>query len=162
MEAAIAKAAIDLKDERRIATYGRKVLARTPDDTQLLDQVCRALLRMGDPDSLRAALDYATQYQKVVAATNDEGASGAERAWKRESLDMSMSRALLFEGQARGGLGDADAAAKLARRAFEAYPSAIPAAEEAAWARENRGNGTEPNTDASSAKRRHKSDASCR
>jgi thiol-disulfide isomerase/thioredoxin len=133
MEQAIAKAAIDLKDERRIAIYGRKVLARTPDDTQLLDQVCRALLRMGDPDSLRAALEYALQFQKVLAASKDDGSSGAERARKREQLDTNMSRALLFEGQARGGLGDAEAAAKLARRSFDAYPSAIPAMEEAVW-----------------------------
>src|SRR4051794_4136713 len=133
MEAAIAKAAIDLKDERRIATYGRKVLARTPEDTQMLDQVCRALLRMADPESLRAALEYATRYEQVIAGTKDEGASGAERARRREQLDTSMSRALLFQAQARGGLGDAEAAATLARRSFDAYPSAIPAAEEGIW-----------------------------
>src|SRR5215467_3661804 len=44
IERALAKAAIETRDERRIILYGERVLSREPDEIQLMDQVCRALV----------------------------------------------------------------------------------------------------------------------
>ena len=45
IEAALAKSAIEAKDDKRILLYGEKVLATNPDDLQVLDRVIRTLLR---------------------------------------------------------------------------------------------------------------------
>src|ERR1035441_4722661 len=42
IERALAKAAIDNKDDRRTVQYGERVLASTPDDMLVLDRVARA------------------------------------------------------------------------------------------------------------------------
>ena len=134
IERALAKAAIDTKDERRIALYGEKVLQRDPDDTSILDQVCRALIRMGDKESAGRALEYARRYEKAVASSQvDKGATGAQQARIREQLDNAMWRSLILQGQALAILGDLDQAIALGRRAFDAYPSATPAWETGGW-----------------------------
>jgi thiol-disulfide isomerase/thioredoxin len=134
IEHALAKAAIETHDERRIILYGERALSREPDDVQLLDQVSRALVRAGDKESAERALKYAQHYEQVVAATGvDKDASGAEQAKRRETLDNSSARALFLQAQAEAALGNLDAAVKVARRAFEVYPGAAPAGEMGRW-----------------------------
>src|SRR5438270_12609203 len=69
IERALAKAAIETHDDRRVILYGERVLARDPDEVQLIDQVSRALLRPGDSESAQRALKYAQHYEQVVVAT---------------------------------------------------------------------------------------------
>ncbi len=134
IERALAKAAIETRDDRRIILYGERVLAREPDDIQLLDRVCRALVRAGDKESAQRALKYAQHYEQVVASTEvDKEASGAEQAKRRDTLDNSTARSLVLQAQAEAALGNPDAAVKLARRAFEVYPGAAPAGEVGRW-----------------------------
>jgi thiol-disulfide isomerase/thioredoxin len=134
IERALAKAAIETHDDRRIVLYGERVLSREPDEIQILDQVCRSLIRSGDKESAQRALKYAQHYERVVATTEvDKDASGAEQAKRRDTLDNSTARALVLQAQAQATLGNLDAAVKLAHRAFDLYPGAAPAGEMGRW-----------------------------
>ena len=134
IERALAKAAIETHDDRRIILYGERVLSREPDEIQLIDQVCRALVRAGDKDSAQRALKYARHYEQVVTATDiDKDSSGAEQAKRRDTLDNSRARALVLQAHAEATLGNLDEAVKLVRRAFDVYPGAAPAGEMGRW-----------------------------
>jgi thiol-disulfide isomerase/thioredoxin len=130
IERALTKAAIEAKDDARIAQYGERVLAREPDDLATLERVARALLGRGDPESTRRALGYARKYEAHIRDIASKPAgSGAEMAKRKEDIDRALGRALLSQAIATGNLGDAAAAVALARKSFEANPSVEAAAE---------------------------------
>jgi len=134
IERALAKAAIETHDDRRLILYGERLLSREPDEVQILDQVSRALVRSGDKESAQRVLKYAQHYERLVAATEvEKDASGAEQAKRRDTLDNSTARALVLQAQAEATLGNLDAAVKLAHRAFDLYPGAAPAGEMGRW-----------------------------
>lgn len=134
IERALAKAAIEMKDDRRIILYGERVLAKQPDDVQLLDNVCRVLVRVGDKDSAERALKYAKLYEQAVAGIPiEKDASGADKAKRRDTLDHSMGRALVLEAQAQAALGHLEESVALTKRAFDVYPGSAPAGERARW-----------------------------
>jgi thiol-disulfide isomerase/thioredoxin len=134
IERALAKAAIEAKDEYRIALYGERVLAREPEDLQMLDQVCRALVHSGARADSERALEYARRYEKVLAANGiDKEASGADQARQREVLDNAMGRALILQAEAQANLGQIEQAVALAGRAYDFYPGAAPAGERGKW-----------------------------
>ena len=58
MELALAKAAIDNKDDARIVLYGERVLARTPDDVLMLDRVSSSLVALGGEENAQQAIKY--------------------------------------------------------------------------------------------------------
>ena len=49
------RAAIEARDDKRIIVYGERVLARQPDDLQILEQVTRALLAGGSKEAWERA-----------------------------------------------------------------------------------------------------------
>jgi len=136
LERALARAAIDARDEPRTILYGERVLARDPDDLELLERVAQALLAGESPDQerCRRALDYARRLEEGLRDAGKEPLSSRTGAGKwREELDRSQSRALLLEARATGHLGKPTEGAALARRAYGAYPSVEPAREAARW-----------------------------
>ncbi len=134
IERALAKAAIEMKDDRRTVLYGERVLAKQPDDVQLLDHVCRVLVRAGDKESAVRALKYARLYEQAIAGvTVEKDASGAEKAKRRDTLDNSLGRALLLQAQAQAALGNLEDAVALTKRAYDVFPGAPPASERARW-----------------------------
>jgi len=134
MDRALVKAAIEIKDNRRIVQYGELVLRREPSDLNLLDNVSRALLPAGDRESTERALSYARRYEKAVAEVSiDKDASGAEIAKTRDTLDNSRGRALLLQAEALAALGQLPEAIEQARKAFDAFPGSGPAAEIGKW-----------------------------
>jgi thiol-disulfide isomerase/thioredoxin/uncharacterized membrane protein len=136
LERLLARAALETRDNRRMVLYGERVLAREPDDLQLLDRVAAALLAEEAPDKERCqrALDYARRLEMRLRELAREKPSGrASAAGWREGLDRNLARALLYQAQAGGNLGRLEEAVALARKAYETFPSAEAAQEIARW-----------------------------
>jgi thiol-disulfide isomerase/thioredoxin len=134
LERAAARAAVQADDDARTILYGERVLARQPDDLQVLSQVSRALLASDSRDHAEHALKYARRYETIVQQMrNDGGRSGMSAAdWQNET-DRGIGMALRYEARATGNLGRPDAALALAQRAFETDPNAEAAREKARW-----------------------------
>lgn len=134
LERAAARAAIETRDDTRIIKYGERVLARQPDDLQILEQVTRALLAGGSKEAWERALKYARRYEELVRQMQkDNGPAGPSAAQWRNETDRGLGRALCDEARASGNLGRLDEALALAQRAFETYPNADSARETARW-----------------------------
>ncbi len=131
------RAAIEARDDQRIIVYGERVLARQPDDLQILEQVTRALLAGGSKEAWERALKYARRYEELVRQMQKDnartGCPGPSAAQWRNETDRGMGRALCDEARASGNLGRPEEALALAQRAFETYPNADSARETAHW-----------------------------
>jgi thiol-disulfide isomerase/thioredoxin len=142
LERAAVRAAMEARDDNRIILYGERVLARQPDDLQILEQVTRALLAGGSKEAWERALKYARRYEELVRQMQKDNArtggalwtpSGPGAAQWRNQTDRGLGRALCDEARASGNLGRLEEALALAQRAFETYPNADSAREAARW-----------------------------
>jgi thiol-disulfide isomerase/thioredoxin len=120
IEKALAKAAIDNKDDRRTVLYGERVLVSSPDDMLILDRVSRAELAQGGKDNAAKAFAHARRFQEIVEKLPE--ASGLGAAKRLEERDRGIARALLYQSRAKSALGDFNEAAKLAALSFSRYP----------------------------------------
>ncbi len=134
IERALVKGAIEAKDDKRIVEYGERVLAREPDDLQILDKVVRALLASNATDTSGRALKYARHYEDLVREmrTQPSPVHTSDAQW-HEELDRVLGRILACEARATGNLGKTDDAIALARRGYETYPAAESARELGRW-----------------------------
>jgi thiol-disulfide isomerase/thioredoxin len=134
LERALAKAAIEARDDNRTVLYGERVLAREMQDPQILERVTRVLLRTDDPKAAERALKYAQKFEEILRALEREGPSQTRsRGQILEELDRSLARAMVFQARASGNLGKTGEAVKLATGAYDRYPSAEAAREIARW-----------------------------
>lgn len=135
IEKTIAKAAVELRDERRIIEYGERVLKRDDSDLQILDRVTAALLSWSttNPERATRALAYARRFETLIKPLENNPVEPREAAKHKEEIDRGLSRALLFQARALGILGKYDDAVPLARKSFECYPSENPAHEIGRW-----------------------------
>ncbi len=134
LEQVLAKAALETGDEPRIIRYGEPVLAREPDDIQLLERVTRALLSGDDKQRSQRALKYARSYRESLQALRGEKPPGRMSAARwREETDRGLARALALEARATGNVGNLGDAIALARQSYDAYPAAEAAREIARW-----------------------------
>jgi thiol-disulfide isomerase/thioredoxin len=133
IERALVKASIDAKDDKRLILYGERVLAGGS-DLHVLDRVARALLATDDKANSEKALGYAKRYEKAINDLRSQTPPSSYPAgqWNDE-LDRGTARALVMEARANGNLGKIDEALAVARRAYEAYPTAEGAREIAKW-----------------------------
>jgi thiol-disulfide isomerase/thioredoxin len=149
LERAAVRAAVQADDQARTILYGERVLARQPDDLQILDRVCRALLA-GDSqrgiskngiskdgiskDNAGRALQYARHYETVARQMRNSTAhpGTSQAAWQDDS-DRGIGTALRYQARASGSLGRAEEALDFAQRSFETYPNAEAAREKARW-----------------------------
>jgi thiol-disulfide isomerase/thioredoxin len=134
IEAALAKSAIEAKDDRRILLYGERVLAKNPDDLQVLDKVIRTLLLTEDRGAAEKAFGLALRYEHDVeklAIQNPPGRYSAAQ-WQEEVL-KGRSRSLIYQARATGNMGKQEDAIELARKSWEIYPTASAAREWARW-----------------------------
>jgi thiol-disulfide isomerase/thioredoxin len=120
IERALAKAAIDNKDDRRTVLYGERVLASTPDDMLVLDRVARAELTAGGKDNAEKAFAHAHRFQELVEKLPESTGLGASK--RLEERDRGVARALLYQSRAKSALGDFGEAGKLAALSFSKYP----------------------------------------
>jgi thiol-disulfide isomerase/thioredoxin len=134
IERALAKSAMEDKDNARIIKYGTAVLAKDGTDIQLLDRISRAYLTTEDQPSAAKALDYARRDESAIHALRRQPPPGRIGAvqWNEE-LDQATARALVLQARATGILGDKAQAIQLARRSYETYPSSEGAREWGRW-----------------------------
>jgi thiol-disulfide isomerase/thioredoxin len=121
IEQAIAKAAIENKDDARIVLYGERTLALTPDDVLMLDRVSASLLVLGGEENAQKAIKYSRAFEDIIDALAP--ASGKDAVKIQDDRDRAMSRTLLVQARARVVLGQKEEAARLAGRAFAVLPS---------------------------------------
>jgi thiol-disulfide isomerase/thioredoxin len=120
IERALAKAAIDNKDDRRLVQYGERVLDSTPDDMLVLDRVARAELTLGGKENAEKALAHARHFQEMVEKLPESAGLGAAK--RVEERDRGVARALLYQSRAQSALRDFNEASKLAALSFSKYP----------------------------------------
>ena len=134
IERALVKAAIELKDDRRIILYGEHLLDRESGDPQILDRVTRALLATEARDNAQRALPYAKRYAEQVAGLRKQPPVGHFKAadWRIE-VDRGVARAIVLEARATGNLGKYDEALALAQKGYAEFPTAEGAREIARW-----------------------------
>jgi thiol-disulfide isomerase/thioredoxin len=123
IDRALLRAALDLRDDKRIILYGERVLADDTSEALFLDRVTRALLATGDPAAASRALLYAKALEAMLTPMLEQN-PGRDAAKKRDDVERNLGRALLYEAHANVLLKQPDEAAKLAEKAFQTYPSA--------------------------------------
>ena len=129
LERAATRAAMEVNDNRRIVLYGEKVLARQPNDLQILDRVTEALLVGGSQEEAARALSYAERYQGLLRQMQkDRPRSGNAADWQNQA-DRGLGRALIHQAHATRILDRKDEALALAQQAFDDYPCAEAARE---------------------------------
>jgi thiol-disulfide isomerase/thioredoxin len=137
IERGLVRGAVDAQDYRRVALYGERVLARDPNDVDVLEQVTHAELKSGAQDDARKALAHAQLLETLLTASDKEtrqtAGSGPSATHKVIQADLRLAGAVVFEARAQGTLGDSARAADLARHSFEISPSAEAAREAGFW-----------------------------
>jgi len=133
LERAVVRAAIELRDSRRVVRYGEAVLAREPQSVDILERVSRYLLDTEDREQAKRSLEYAQRLENILVTVikPERGMRGAARM--AEELRIRLGKALVYQARATGTLGRPDAAEALARRSFQQFPSAESAREIARW-----------------------------
>ena len=131
----LTKAAIDLRDDRRIIEYGERALAADPEDLQLLDRVASALLQTQttNPEKAARALIYARKFEELVLVVEKDKVERREAARHKEDVDRGLSRAFLFQARALGTLGKYGEAVAFAQKSFDRYASENAAHEMGRW-----------------------------
>ena len=135
IEDTILKTAIDANENRWIAAYGEKSLARqVAPDLAVLDRVARALLDGGAPEPAARALAVASRYEATIQAMAKQRPEGhlTEGQWALE-VEKGLSRALSLQSHALGNMGKFPDGAALALQAWSHWPSAEAAREAAHW-----------------------------
>ena len=117
LQRAIAKSALETKDNARIIQYGELILAQDPEDLAMLDAVSRGLLLAGKPEK---ALAYAVKYEKSLRLLDN----GEKMRWQtRAELDQGLGRALLYQSKAHLALKKIPAAISFAQQSMAANPT---------------------------------------
>jgi thiol-disulfide isomerase/thioredoxin/plasmid stabilization system protein ParE len=129
IERAIAKAALQVNDTRRVLKYGQLVLERERNDPKLLDAVAVALLGQGGKQSTEQAARYAEQLLDAVVIAAQESESGPPRERARMHLRTleSLARARYLRARALSQLGEKAKALELVRLSVTQDPEAGPA-----------------------------------
>ncbi len=134
IERALVKAAIELKDDRRIVLYGERVLDREPGDPQILDRVLRALLASDNRENSERALKYAKRYEEqMIGLRQSETPSHFGKADWMVEVNRGVARAITLEARATGNAGKHEEALALAQRSYQEFPTAEGAREIAKW-----------------------------
>lgn len=134
IERALVKAAMEAKDDPRILLYGERVLAKNPDNPQVLERVTRILLNSEDKESSERALKYGRKFEELLRALQKEGPSSSrDRGRMEQELHRALARALVFQARSSGNLGNVDQAVELASKSYATYPNAESAREAGKW-----------------------------
>jgi len=124
LERALVKGSIEIKDDRRIALYGERVLVYDPDNLQILDNVARVLIATGDQAGVERALHYAQHFEQLVETMAEaKPTEGQGAAHRKDELDHGLGRALMLESQASVKLGRLEDGIQFAQRGFDIFPS---------------------------------------
>lgn len=138
IERVLLQAAIDLRDNGRILSYGVPVLESGVRNPLFLDHVTRVLLDDArDRDRNEKALKYARllaeDLRSRLAPLESASAREAGRGRRLDETEYALSRAILFEARALGNLGKHAEAVEAARAAWKTCPSVEAAREIGKW-----------------------------
>jgi thiol-disulfide isomerase/thioredoxin len=135
IERALVSAAMEMNDRERVIRYGERVLEREPDDLQLMERVARSLLVASDKEPSEKALALARRYEAGIRKVEKEKLPGLQRnlGQLRDEIDRGLGRAYVLEARATGNLGRIDEALALARKSYQAFPTAESAREIGRW-----------------------------
>jgi thiol-disulfide isomerase/thioredoxin len=134
IERTIAKTAVETRDDRRLLIFAPRVVDREGDNPELLERLALVLLKTDDKDSAARAMEYAGRLERAARSIQWKEAAVARVRWKlRQDHDRLLGKALVYQSRATGNLGKLDEAVALARRSFEAWPSAESAREISRW-----------------------------
>lgn len=136
IEQRLARAALEAEDWDRLVKYGEPILKLVPDDQVLLDRVSFALLQKNEPVAAERAYKYAHDLERILEKIRVRPSYNA--AYEQDEYDRAYARTLLFQAKARSITGHYDDAARMASRAFAAYPSEAAAREWAEALNKNR------------------------
>jgi thiol-disulfide isomerase/thioredoxin len=134
IERALVTAAIEAKDNRRIALYGEHVLEANPKDIQILQKVASALLTRDDRESVEKAYGYAHRLEVELTERRTQPPPEGYSAIRWQNLsDHHLADALRLEAEARGRSGKTEEAEALAKRGWETTPTSLGAREWGRW-----------------------------
>jgi thiol-disulfide isomerase/thioredoxin len=133
LERAAARAAVEARDPGLVIAFGERVLAREPQNLELLERVSRYLLNSDDKSSARRALDYASRLENLARPMSGPapGTRGAGR-FAEERLIL-LGKSLVYQARASGNLEKYAEAEVLALKSYNEFPSAEAAREVARW-----------------------------
>ena len=97
LERAALSSAIEIRDPKRIVTYGERVLSRDPNNVEALERVSRYLLMDDAREPAKRALEYARHLETMVRSQPkpQTGTQGAARA--SEELAILLSKSFLYQ-----------------------------------------------------------------
>jgi thiol-disulfide isomerase/thioredoxin len=134
IERALVLAAIESKDDRRIAQYGEHVLENNPKDVQILQKVAAALLAKGDRESTEKAYGYAHRLELELTERRPQAPpEGYTQARWQNYTEHHLADALRLEAEAAGKSGKTAEAQALAKRSWETNPTSAGAREWGRW-----------------------------
>ncbi|MEO8027396.1 MAG: redoxin family protein [Bryobacteraceae bacterium] len=125
---ALLRAAMDLRDDRRIILYGERVLANDTSDPQFLDRVSRSMLATGDATMAARALNYAVALEQLFIPMLEQK-TGKDAAKRREEVERGLGRAMLYQANAYFILKQPEQSTRLAEKSFALYPTSESARE---------------------------------
>jgi len=133
LERAVVKAAIEIRDAHRVSQYGEAVLAREPENIELLERVSRYLLSTEDKARAARALEYSQRLEKIIDGKPKAAAGTRNAARMAEEQRILLGKALVYQSRALGNLGKLNEAEAKARKSFDTFPVAESAREIARW-----------------------------
>jgi thiol-disulfide isomerase/thioredoxin len=133
LERAAARAAMEARDAGLIIKFGERILARDPQNLEILERVSRYLLATDEEETSRRALEYASRLENMVSAMGlpAAGTRGAGRFAEERLILLGKSQ--VYRARALGNLGKHAEAVASARKSFDTFPSAEGAREIARW-----------------------------
>ncbi len=124
LERALARAAMEANDQRRLIEFGERVLARESDDFKLLERVAHALLSTPDRERAARALGYARKYEETIRTVGKSRPDRIGAAGWQEQVDAGIARGQVLQALALGHLGKTEESIALARKSYESFPTA--------------------------------------
>jgi thiol-disulfide isomerase/thioredoxin len=135
IERALVGAAIEAKDDRRVALYGESVLKTYPRDVQILEKVAGAILALHDDrESAERAFNYARTLELQLNDMRSQPPPEGFSTFRWQSInDRRLANALRLQAHAQGIMGKTDEAVALAKRGWETNATAAGAREWGRW-----------------------------
>ena len=97
IERAIAKAAIENRDDKRVVQYGERVLTAAPDDVLMLDKVSLSLVAMGGKDNAERAIKYARARRAPLGCRAAGSGEGRKRSQQLDAGSGPRARSVSQE-----------------------------------------------------------------
>jgi len=134
IERALVKSSLEAKDDRRLLLYGPRVLERDGDNPEVVERLAFVLLKGEGKEEAARALDYAKRLETVARAIHWEQSPTARLRWRRrQEQDRTLGKALVYQSRAAGVQGRLEEALALARKSYEAHPTAEASREISRW-----------------------------